>query len=417
MHPLVKKYADFGLKPAFEPTETMVRDATEIMEMAPRVSDSLITIPGLPNYLPPMIPDDPNWLEQAQAAVNLSFRHLVADIWTQLLTLKRDAKEKPLYLLWDADVPKPNHMSALAWLLICETWPMVSHRESAGKGTAIFPAQSFVLPQGTPLGFAGSQPYGYARRVNSFILGRSLNSLFVESLARHDREAMALMESHHAVYRPRASDSTGYGFHAIKGYEREYSMQWVWPRTTNVRADYGFAAYELQESDHHHKQVEKLRALVMNGVSPVPGMPTHRDNLHNVVGGSIRGFSEEGIQTLYDTGNSRLPWSTDGDSIKLEHGVTLKSVPLHAPRIWFGFSKLGIDSHANAWAEAYCKYRQAGLIQLMMPELPTTSDVEQATERRGQALKRAGRIKSTIAAAKANDFAAAFNAVMNQEKK
>src|SRR6185369_16148656 len=74
----------------------------------------------------------------------------VHEIWTQLLVTHRDKREKQIYMLWDEEIPKPNLITALFWLMVCESWPMlrVPDNFSASVRTIqdLFPFQSFVLP-------------------------------------------------------------------------------------------------------------------------------------------------------------------------------------------------------------------------------------------------------------------------------
>ena len=429
---LLTKLRERGLRPASEPTPIQCAHNLHLAEKEGLHFDSVITLPGLPQWCPPLIPYSHNWLEDAQRAVTISFQHLIADVWTQLLTSKRDSKEKSLYLLWDHEVPVPNRASALAWLLTSESWPMQNHRYLWREDVELFPPQTFLLPQSTPLGHAGTQPHGYARGANYWHAGsRTLNSLFMESLNRDDREDMQkIRHSFPPAYRPRASEATGYGFHTRIAYERMYSLARVWTTTLTVEADHNLGAYEIQESLWQLDVLHRLRQHVMSNVLTQPGMPTNKDNLYQQPGMWIRNWSEIGIAVRAAEAD-RLLWNPDSLPIQLEHGAKLSHVPLVAPKVWFGFTHFGpdykdldlgaarVETASEIWAREYQKYRNDALEWLFNPNDSHIAEaVADATAKRGLKLERAKRLKTQASPLKepANAFGAIMRRVLNEEK-
>jgi len=184
--------------------------------------------------------------------------------------------------------------------------------------------------------------------------------------------------------------------------------------------DQNLGAYELQESDYHLLALDNLRTSVMRNVISTPGIPTCRNNLYHPPGMHIRGWSQ---QHLAVKKIENLPWSEDGDRIQLGAGGYLNTIPLAAPRVWFGFTsmekRLMFGPHdapapptsAESWVHAYLKHRHTALTQLFYPErIELTQIVEDATSARAKRLSRAGRIKKTNnetipASAMANAFA------------
>jgi hypothetical protein len=374
----------------------------------------------------PMIPKADSWFTAVTEIVHLSFLGLVADIWTQLLASKRDAKEKRLYLFWDDAVPQSTPLTSLAWLLTCETWPMPNHLEpDLSKTRDAFPPQSFVLPQSTPYGFAGTRPVGFARGMTGdLILSRSLNSLLSESMHRGDRDAMALVGERTPIFRP--SFATSYGHHVNR--DERYAMMLKWPRLSTRDYDHGLAAHELQESWYHHRAIMDLRASIMNHVLVQPGLPTHQDNLHNPAGMWIRDWSELGLMLRQP--KELLSWTPESTMIKLETGINLLRIPACAPRTWFGFTHIGpnyegdgdsvpmkrVETASERWAHAYLKHRAFALKMLFQPESINTADlVEEATSARAKLLERAGRLKKA-AAKSGGGFAAAFANVTKKQE-
>lgn len=401
--------------------------------------NTYITVPGLPSYMPPMIPATDGWHDKVAKMTQLSFLTLIADIWTALLAGKRDSKERPIYLFWDDEVPKPSPLTSLAWLLTCESWPMPSHRDvmaifdSQAEGPnldAAFPPQPFLLPQSTPLGSAGSQPPGFSRGYAAQLSHRNLNSSFIESLHRGDRENMALVANYAPVHRPPARNATGYGFHESEGFERRYGIQTRWPRATTQAYDQGLAAHELQESVYHHQALMKLRAEVMSGVLVQPGLPTHKNTLYSPPGMSIRNWSERGLGVTHPI--TPLFWTPQADSVSLEHGTRMPTIPLVAPRVWFGFTHLGPNSYgpimdgdtlpsrvetaSERWAQAYLKHRTNALKMLFDPDSINVEQlIDDTTAARAKLLERASRIKAKQEA-KGNGFAAAFANVTKKQE-
>jgi len=422
LHKNVERLLSHGFKPAWEPTGQMIDAMTQLVREAHGIDDC-ITIPGLPNFMPPLIPEDANWLELVHEVAHVSFLGLIADVWTQLLIAKRDAKEKPLYLFWDDDIPKPTRLTSLAWLLTCESWPMPNHRD--GANLPMFPPQPFLLPQSTPYGFAGTSPRNYACGENRVVpANRSLNSLFGEVLNRGDRENMNQVEGFAPVYRPPMKTATVVGFHLRDDFEHRYSQSEKWPRVTNRLIDHGLASHEIFDSYIYLNELHALRASVMERLLTQPGMPTHRSTLHTPPGMSIRNWSINGIIAKPLAHGSKLQWTPDGDPLKLEHGATLKTVPTAAPRVWFGFTSLGPQYEESAdglretaserWVAAYLKHREFAIRMLFSPEsIDREQLLHEASAERAKRLERAGRLKKQTAAAVG--FAAAFANIVKKE--
>jgi hypothetical protein len=440
-----------GFKPSYKPgqfvTESVADGYREIGETVPH---NMITTPGAPDYQPPLIPTDESWLPKAQRMAHQSFLHLVADIWTQLLVLKRDSKEKSLYLLWDAEIPQPTPATALAWLLTCEAWPMpnafpnlndletLDYAVRDGEESALqscFPMQSFLLPQSTPWGHASNRPIGFARGPSAFP-ERSLSTFLGDSMHREDRIKMELVRDKPVIHRPQMRGYVNYLQHTHPANREARPLSWYanggWPYQSTQDFDQGITAHEIQESHYHNQAIEDLRKSVMIRLLTIPGLPSHKSNLHQ--GGTmwIRNWSENGIVTKSD-GTDHLPWTVAGDSIGLAHGAPLSSVPAHAPRVWFGWSHVGpkyefeeglpqkrVTSDSEHWAQAYLRHRGMALSMLFKPnQVDMQEHFDFEILKRGDRLKKAGRIKAPAGADKKaderNDFAKAFNALMKKE--
>lgn len=420
MHKIVNAFEKFGFVPAWDdaPHKTIM-ERYLFHSPITELHESLLAVPGLPNYLPPLIPADKDqWLPRVRELVALSFYSLIADIWTQLLIQKRDSKEKPMYIFWDDDVPKPNELSSLAWLLLCETWPMPNHR-SITNGVQLFPPQSFVLPQCIPLPFASQQPTGFARCSWSNTGHLSLSRMFAECLTRDDREKMALVKDRQIIFRPSAAIATGFGFHKLPGFEMTYNNQPQWAWTPSQLADHGYAATESADSYNHNSALSQLRADVMHFVGFMPSMPTHKDTLFNAPGMHLRVLNEVGMSLI--NLQPELWWTSKHETVKLEHGIVLQHVPQASPRVWFGFTHIGPDLSKNdnesattRWATAYLKARHTALTMLFAPHLfERELEIARSTERRENLLRKHGRLKNSTANA---SFAAAFAQLTKQKK-
>src|SRR6478735_5258840 len=107
----------YDLVPAFDPISKDIREnlvfALSKAGLDPTLPNGFVTTPGLPGYCTPVIRSGDQLVATA-AHVTASFRGLVADVWTQLLVSKRDAKEKDIYLFWDDEIPQPTEETALA---------------------------------------------------------------------------------------------------------------------------------------------------------------------------------------------------------------------------------------------------------------------------------------------------------------
>jgi hypothetical protein len=404
--------------------------------LAQTANTILVNTPGAPSYIPPLIPGAPTWLEDVQALVTISAQALIADLWTQLLVSKRDYKEKDIYLLWDDEIPKPNPLTALMWLLVCEAWPMPSHKAPMNPFDLeqCFPPQTFLMPQSTPYGFATSRPNGFAEGPSAFA-SRPLTGLLSTSMHRDDRQRMDKVDEKPVIHRPQSALVTTYQLHTSQAsiVNSQWRMNEGWPRLSTKALDQGTCAFEWIESDHHVAALGKLRRHVMAGLLVAPGLPTHRDNLHYHAGGWIRGWSESGIFTK---ATDHMWWTPEHEPVKLNSGVKLDRIPPHMNPVWFGWTHIGpeykqdvsgrevrVTSHSEHWAKAYRENRKHALNMLFKPsECDIESLIAQHTRDRAEILSNAGRLtkpESATANTSAKDaFANAFAAVMgNKESK
>lgn len=422
-NPKLQWLYDLGFKSGASYPEWLLRDHT---------NTPLLTVPRSASYIPPLIPTSDMWLEQVRNLVHISALALVADIWTQLLIQKRDHKEKPIYLMWDDEIPKPNPLTSLIWLLTCETWPMPNHNPPVNsKLEAYFPSQTFLLPQSTPYGFAGSRPHGMAEGRDAYE-PKHLTGLLATSMHRDDRLRMEKVDEKPVIRRPQATYYTCYQLHEENAANpRSLWMQNEgWPRLSMKALDHNIAAYEWMESEYHHQQLQNLRSTVMGMLLSIPGLPTHRDNLHFSAGMWIRNWSEIGIMTK--TPLNVLQWTPANESVSLASGVKLTHIPYHSPRVWFGWTHIGpkyemedglpqkrVQSASEAWAHAYKINREHALRMLFRPEsIDINLLMDDAAIIRGKQLERAGRLNKAAAVTSAQGVAMkdAFAQLMNRNK-
>lgn len=393
--------------------------------------DQLINTPGTDDYLPPLIPSSADWLKNVQRLVGISAHALVADIWTQLLILKRDYKEKPIYLFWDDEIPKPNPLTSLIWLLTCETWPMPNHFNPAGnEWEHVFPRQTFLLPQSTPYGYSSSRPDGFAIGKTAFV-EKSLTGLLTQAMHRDDRANMEKVDEKPVIHRPQVGMTTSYQQHTRGGLSHNiWTANGGWPRISTKAYDQNMAAYEWLESEHHHAAIANLRASVMHDLLTIPGLPTHRDNIHRSAGAWIRNWSEIGVFTH---GMQTIDWTPDCEPVRLNSGNLLRTVPNAAPRVWFGWTHIGpkyelelggagaerrVASDSELWANAYLAHRATALKMLFTPEsIDINQMLRDAASARAKLLERAGRLikggdSATKPQTQPNAMANAFAALM-----
>lgn len=374
-----------------------------------------ITIPGSEHYIPPLVPNREGWIARARELVHYSFLGLIADIWTQILVGKKDHKEKDIYLLWDGEIPRPSPLTSLAWLLTCETWPMPTHekREDYPAGGPIsysdfFPPQSLVMPQSTPYGYASSRPHGMAEGLTTY-QSKGLTGLLTSSMHRGDRQNMEEVKEKIQVHRPQVKNYTHYDFHAEdRSHREQWSFFHGWPHTSTKYLDQNIAAFEWQESNEHAQGLKRLRQSMMAQVLTIPGLPTHRDNMHYSTGMWIRNWSEVGL--ICRAPEKQLDWTTDGNPVRLANEFSLKAVPVAAPRVWFGWTHHGqkfeldpitkrekrVESASESWAQAYLAVREQALTMLFDPEsVDLTKLVHASTAARAKLLARAGRLRES----------------------
>lgn len=402
----------------------------------------LFTTPGSPYYMPALIPQNKDWPERIRELVLTSTLALVADIWTQLLTTKRDYKEKEIYLLWDDEIPKPNPLTALIWLLTCESWPMLTHQDINQMEInpndwddleRLFPPQSFLLPQSTPYGYASTRPHGFSEGMTPPLMqAKSLTGLLVSSMHRGDREKMESVADRPVLHRPQVKNPTSYVLHEKHTAPHATWRQWEgWPRTSMKMLDHNMAAHEYMESVHHIAALQNLRAGLMKNVLTIPGIPTHRDNLHTYAGKWIRNWSEVGLMTITRPG-TELRWTTDDSSVTLNSGAKLAHIPPHAPRVWFGWTHVGpkyeqeafgevnkrVITASEEWARAYMAYRKHALRMLFFPDsIDVGTLLLRAGTARGNALDRAGRIGKPGSTQKLSQLAGLTELIKNNVDK
>jgi len=368
------------------------------------------------SYIPPVIPRlwDEN-MHAARANMTLSALCAVADIWAELLVRNRDKVDKPIYMLWDEEIPLPSPATALFWLMVCETWPMpakVAPSMPITNLTQAFPFQTIIPPQSGHMLYATQYPPEFTAPPRTRLPGMQLDGLLKQHMTREDRTRMAMTKQGTILYRPQ-EDHIQYRSHAGHG---RISVRWNdgegWPTTPVAQLDCGIAYTELMTSWWHLKLVQELRSQVMNNMLTQPGMPTHQDSLYTCPGGWIRQFSETGIAV---NGPQNMAWTRSSDPVALHTGKLLKHVPSLTPRIWFGWTQVGPEygvedgkptrktSAIERWVMAYMKVRSHALGQLMYPRtVQIENQLEEHFKLRESRLTRAGRL------AKANTSTAAF---------
>lgn len=409
-----------------------------------RMINQLRVTPCAPGYLPLFVPRKLGWDDNVKRLFAISTQAFIAEFYVRLFELKRDHKEKPLYLFWNHDVPVPTPLTSLFWLLTCEAWPMPNHRLFApevdgwqvdGGITSIFPFQSIHMPQSTPLGNGGVQPTGFnlGRHATS-IPSKSLNASFVTSLTREDRALMDDTRPNPLVARPRKTAFTHLDAHRGCGPRLQWwSDMFPWSPMTNI--DSGYAAYEWQESHFHHQRVSELRTLVMDSLATSPGIPGsqgYANSFYDAPGLWIRAWSEQGIVQKGERSLRCSQWTPKGETIAFADGRPLNMVPGVTPRFWFGFTNAEIgekyvaepdgngqkrvQSATEKWVEAYCNHREIALKMLFDSiNVDLDSLIDNHLVSLEKRLRKAGRIK--VAGAKASRIDEAFSAFLSQAPK
>lgn len=408
--------------------------------------DRLRVTPTAPGYLPLFIPKNRDWLHDVRQLVSVSTQAFIAELYARLFELKRDHKEKGLYIFWNHDVPLPTPATALFWLLTCEAWPMPNHRllEVDGRQvdglqvdvpelTRIFPFQSVHLPQGTPLGSGGVIPSGFSqgRHAGAAAHLQSLNQGFITSLTREDRAMMEECLPAPLVGRPRRVHYTHMDAHKGNGNRVQWwSDSFPWSPMASI--DSGYANYEWMESHFHHQQLSKLRLDVMDNLITAPGIPGsngYANSFYDAPGLWIRNWSEQGV-IVRNTTESAMRWTAKNESVALADGRPFHTVPNMSPRFWFGFTipEIGekyikgddgqpkrVESATERWLEAYCEVREVGLRMLFAPDLVDMPAIlDSHVERLEARMRKAGRIKTSTTKSRIDD---AFSAFLGQAPK
>jgi len=381
-------------------------------------------------YVPPVLCTS---IVRVQNHMLHSFAGLVADMWTSLLTRNADKIDRGIYTMWGDEIPVPNQLTCLAWLMVCETWPMlaaVKPEDSALQ--SLFPLQSFVIPQSSSKLYASHYPPEFVAS-KTWASQVPLDDLLNKHMNRADRERMAMPAMQNAslrVHRPQNVDIITYRHHARPG--SPYSSLWHdnegWPKNPVADLDCGVAYKEKATSWYHMGNLVSIRELFMAGVLGMPGLPTHQNSLYTCPGGWIRQWSECGFGVKLK--ERIFHWSPDEDEVEIGQFKTTY-VPILTPRIWLGWTHFGPrytvdnglpireESASSIWAKEYMRFRPIALKMLFEPEsINMDSIVAMHTSARGRSLSRAKRFKSkevTVSKSALDQFKAKFNSKKESE--
>lgn len=368
----------------------------ESLARAGSSSHRLINVPHTYQYLPPMIPSSKSWPSEITTAYVRSAYAFIAEIWTQILSMQAP-KDKSLHVLWNRDVPKPNKLTALFWLINCESWPMANNWSPSPS--TMWPDKSFLIPQGQLYEAANVRPVSYAESPRAGASQQSLSALMSATLTRFDREQFATMNQYeHPLFEP------------LNGFRGHF----------DATLACGLAYESIQESIWHLEALQKLRLLVTDKVSITPGMPTHNKNLYGVVGGHIRAYSESHL-LIMGCNVATVPWTLECEKLSLNEQSMGTHIPHIMPKVWMGFTTptqgYSESEDANAWAKAYLAHRHYGLQQLFSPNSFDWEGTErEALIARTQRLKKAGRIDKSTGDKKTQLVHDAFAVFANQFK-
>jgi hypothetical protein len=367
----------------------------------------------------------------------LSAMAFIAEIWTHLLVTKKDKNEKPIYLLWDDEIPIPNESTILFWLMICESWPMprvdpvrARRSDSTTELHDLFPAQSFVLPASSHKLHSTQYPPEFVNAPAS-LPNTPLDLLLEAHMTRADREKMTSASYATRVHRPQGVPITHYWAMTTLDKRNRWPGLWIdeegWPHVPVARLDSGVAKDELLSSWWHLRCLQLCRQGVMKDLLTSIGMPTSYGALFTCPGGWIRQWSESCVM-INGSPSECLLWSTEHDSVTMASGMTFSNVPLIAPKIWLGWTHVGPkydvlegqavreESASERWARAYMLHRPLALRMLFRPQSIPNAMLNHIHDehlmRRTRQLKHAGRLTKATQGSKLQSFADAFRQVM-----
>ncbi len=346
------------------------------------------TIPGSPNYLPPLkpahIPMD-DWLPRISELMNESAYGFIAEVWTAILSRRDPAITPSIHLLWNDQIPKPSRLSALFWLFVCEVWPMVQSHERLRLALkyrtgdefpvgVAHPPQPFMIPMSQHLNIAGSLPTPPARSSYRTPNHQQLSTLLAQSMTRRDRELMSQMSIDHVpIYMPHKENRVTLADHIVGGYD--YVSESGFLANRDMYEVGGHAHEPLAESYHHVAAIVKLREYIMAGLSVQPGLSTTISNVYGVPGGWIRCLSEDNLYI----NTSRMPlqtWGMNQESILINGKRSGPSLPAMMPRVWFGWTgtqrwlpQMEEFAAHFEWVKTYLEVRPFAIRLLFEPDV------------------------------------------------
>lgn len=380
--------------------------------------NSLVTVSGTPNYLPPMRFHDGNdtatWQMAAALAYLRSTQNLIADIYMHWLKHKSDKDLNPINLMWDKDIPLPTEATALWWLMQCESWPLPTSdiarllRMAPAIGdnlTHWFPPQPFVFPQCIHLNNITNRPRALIDAVGLSPMGVNENMTpdFLASLNRSDREAFARTSSDVTpIFRPSNGDNmlcherVGRSYEEISAIRSRYS-EGKFTSTPDGAVDTGYAREQIQASIHHLDFLQRLRGHIMAFSLTIPGLPSHRNSIYDGAGMHLMCYQRANL-TL--ASQYPLHWTQNESRIVINDASSSATVPRIAPKFWFGFvgdhrdwNNPDVNQNRMHWVQAYLAVRPHALKQLFKPNTVDWDAIQlEAMKKRYSILHKAGRI-------------------------
>ena len=292
-------------------------------------------------------------LEDHQEAVNLakllpnhvlavrdSFHSLIGDFWVKgfchdkIKSASKDLGHSPILTLWDSEIPLPNPLTALAWLLTCEFDPLAARPR-------------IIIPESVDPFHANNQMEGYDSAVRPSPRTYEIRNLrarlspeFIAQFNRSNRGGPA------AVY------TISRGKHKLAG------MQERLPRETD----------ELRLTAEEIRSITTRRMALMRHVLTPPLSPTSQDAYWHS-GYNIKSWSQHGLSVI--TPKSAVHrFTTAGDNIHVPAvdvpDSNISKVPSVTQPLWFGFTKATTrgSTAAEVWLSHYMDQRSDALAQL-----------------------------------------------------
>ncbi|KAK0039447.1 hypothetical protein Bpfe_031124 [Biomphalaria pfeifferi] len=377
------------------------------------------TIPGLPNYLPPMKPSHlpmDDWLAQVAVHMSDSAYGFIADIWTSILSRKDPAITPSLFLLWNEQIPKPTPLTSLFWLFVCEVWPLLNsypalatllsrRHPSALPLSAFHPPQPFMIPMSQHYNTSGSRPSAPAHGGYQSPTHIPLGTLLSQNMTRADRERMSQMSIDHVpIYSSGLNNAVTLEDHILTpsgthAFVRTLESGFVASRDMTEIG--GHAHTPCVESTHHVDAIINLRRQIMSGLNVHPGLSTTISNVYGVPGGWIRCLSEDLFCVSLDP-NSREPWGMNDERVKVNGKNIHHMVPNIMPRVWFGWTgtqrwlpQLDEFKPHFEWTAAYLQHRPTAIQLLFEPDRYHLREAKfEARSKRHDTLNKAGRFVS-----------------------